>query len=191
MAPRGLYQRGLSQAERWALHRSQLIRATAETLNQRRSAHVPRAVQLAGKGRNTFYAHFANLEQATRAVESSAATLVAGRVEAGLRASVGPRELLSSVISAWLSAATHAPDLVGAFLSSASSSRCALLARQHLRGALEEARSSGLISGNIDEARLLAAVGCFLALIRIRVEGRAAAEALERVAVEVLLRLFR
>ena len=73
MAPRGLYQRGLSQAERWALHRSQLIRATAEIINQRQSPSVQSVVQLAGKGRNTFYAHFANLEQATRAAASSAA----------------------------------------------------------------------------------------------------------------------
>lgn len=191
MAPRGLYQRGLTQAERWALHRSELIRATAEMINQRQTPSVQSIVQLSGKGRNTFYAHFANLEQATRAVESSAATLVAGRVEAAARTSVAPGERLREVISAWLSAATHAPALVGAFLSSASSSRCALLARQHLRGALEEARRAGVIAGNVDEARLLAAVGCFLALVRIRVEGRAAAEALERVAVEVMLRLFR
>jgi len=191
MAPRGLYQRGLSQAERWALHRSELIRATAEMLNERQTPSVQSIVRRAGKGRNTFYAHFAGLEQATRAVESSAALLVAGRVDGALRSVVAPRERLRGVIAAWLSAASDSPELVGAFLSSASSSRSALLARQHLRGALEEARSAGIIAGAVDEARLLAAVGCFHALVRVRVEGRAAADAIERVAVEMLLRLFR
>lgn len=191
MAPRGLYQRGLSQAERWALHRSELIRATAEVINERAALNVQNIVRRAGKGRNTFYAHFASLEQATRAVESSAAMMVAGRVERALSTSVAPRERLRGVISGWLAAAGEAPDLVGAFLSSASSSRCAVLARQHLRGALEDARRAGMISGVVDEARLLAAVGSFHALVRVHVERRAAADAVERVAVEVLLRLFR
>ncbi|MBK8999479.1 MAG: TetR family transcriptional regulator [Myxococcales bacterium] len=191
MAPRGLYQRGLSQAERWALHRSELIRATAEVLNERAALNVQNIVRRAGKGRNTFYAHFASLEQATRAVESSAAMMVAGRVEGALRHSVAPRERLRGVISGWLAAASESPDLIGAFLSSASSSRCAALARQQLRGALEDARSAGVFSGVVDEARLLAAVGSFQALVRIHVERRAAADAVERVALEVLLRLFR
>lgn len=191
MAPRGRYQRGLSQAERWALHRSELIRATAEVLNERAALNVQNIVRRAGKGRNTFYAHFASLEQATRAVESSAAMMVAGRVEGALRRSVAPRESLRGVISGWLAAASEAPDLIGAFLSSASSSRCAALARQQLRGALEDARSAGVFSGVVDEARLLAAVGSFQALVRVHVERRAAADAVERVALEVLLRLFR
>ncbi len=191
MAPRGLYQRGLSQAERWALHRSELIRATAEVLNERTALNVQNIVRRAGKGRNTFYAHFASLEQATRAVESSAAMMVAGRVEGALRHSVAPRERLRGVISGWLAVVSEFPDLIGAFLSSASSSRCAALARQQLRGALEDARSAGVFSGVVDEARLLAAVGSFQALVRIHVERRAAADAVERVALEVLLRLFR
>lgn len=191
MAPRGRYQRGLSQAERWALHRSELIRATAEVLNERTALNVQNIVRRAGKGRNTFYAHFASLEQATRAVESCAAMMVAGRVEGALRRSVAPRERLRGVISGWLAAASESPDLIGAFLSSASSSRCAALARQQLRGALEDARSAGVFSGVVDEARLLAAVGSFQALVRIHVERRAAADAVERVALEVLLRLFR
>lgn len=191
MAPRGLYQRGLSQAERWALHRAELIRATAELINERGAINVQNIARRAGKGRNTFYAHFASLEQATRAVESSATMMVAGRVELALRRGVAPRERLRGVISGWLAAAGEAPELIGAFLSSASSSRCAALARQHLRGALEEARAAGMIGGAIDEARLVAAVGSLQALVRAHVERRAAAEVVERIAVEVLLRLFR
>lgn len=115
MAPRGLYQRGLSQAERWALHRSELIRATAEMLNERQTPSVQSIVRRAGKGRNTFYAHFAGLEQATRAVESSAALLVAGRVDGALRTVVAPRERLRGVIAAWLSAASDSPSWWGRF----------------------------------------------------------------------------
>lgn len=191
MAPRGQYQRGLSQAERWALHRSALIRATAEVLSERATLNVDSVVKRAGKGRNTFYAHFANLEQATRAVESSAAMLVAARVDAALRTAVTPRDRLRQVVAAWLSATHEAPELIGAFLSSVGSSRCAALARQQLRNALEDARRAGLITGVVDEARLLAGVGSFQALVRIHLEGRATAEVLERVAVDVLLRLFR
>jgi AcrR family transcriptional regulator len=190
VAPRGLYQRGLSPAERWALHRSELIRATAEVINDRTALNVQNIVRRAGKGRNTFYAHFASLEQATRAVESSAALMVAGRVDTALRSTATPRERLRGVISGWLAAASDSPNWSN-FLSSASSSRCAVLARQQLRSALEDARRVGLITGVVDEARLLAAVGSFHALVRVHVERRAAADAVERVAVVVLLRLYR
>jgi AcrR family transcriptional regulator len=191
VAPRGQYQRGLTQAERWALHRSELIRATAELINERTSLNVQNIVRRAGKGRNTFYAHFASLEQATRAAESSAAMLVAGRVEAALRSAATPRERLRAVISGWLAAGSESPELVGAFLSSVSRSRCVALARAHLRGVLEDARAAGTISGLVDEARLLAAVGSFHALVRVHVERRAPAEAVQRVTEELILRLFR
>lgn len=190
MARRGQYQRGLSQAERWALHRSELILATAEVMNERASVNVQNIVRRAGKGRNTFYAHFASLEQATRAVESSAATLVAGRVQSGSGAA-RPLDRLRRVIAGWLAAAAESPALIGAFLSSASSARSLLLAREHLKNALEDARAAGLVGGAVDEARLLAAVGSLHALVRIQVERRAEREAVERVAVEILLRLFR
>ncbi|MFO0568202.1 MAG: hypothetical protein U0263_21255 [Polyangiaceae bacterium] len=192
MAPRGLYQRGLSQAERWAIHRSELIRSTADAINDdERALNVDSVVRRCGKGRNTFYAHFGSVEQAVRAVETTALQVVTARVQTALSQSPTPRERMRAVTRGWLEAANQAPELMRAFISARVSARAHGLARQQLRSALEDARRIGMISGPIDEARLIAAVGSFLALVRTHVEGRASAEAVERAVLDVLVRVFR
>jgi AcrR family transcriptional regulator len=191
MAPRGRYERRLSPAERWAAHRAALIRATAEAM----SAHDPSAwnvdwvVRRAQKGKNTFYEHFRSMEQATRAVESSASSLIGAHVESRLREAVTPRERLRASIAAWLDANDADPTLFRALL--AAEDRVTVLAWENLSRVLSDARGAGLLSATIDEARMSAAVGAFLALLRANAEGRLPRPEVDRALEDVLLRLFR
>ena len=191
MAPRGRYERRLSPAERWAAHRAALIRATAEAMaeHERATWSVDQVIRRAEKGRNTFYAHFRGLEQATRAVESSAVSLISARVEGLLRAASTPREKLRAVIAAWLSAVEGDTTLFRALLAGAE--RAMGLAWEHLARALEDARDARLISAPLDEARMAAAVGAFLFSIRAYADGRVDRPAVDRTLEDVLLRIFR
>jgi len=192
MSARGRYPRGLSPAERWAKHRAELIRATAiaSAGPDAGAISVDAVVKAAKKGRNTFYAHFGSVEQAIRAVDAAAIRAVSTRSDAALERAATPREKLRAMADSWLEAVDAEPELLLASLSNSPLRRPAL-ARDQLLVVLGEAHAVGLVSGSLDADRVAAAVGAFESVVRRYAEGRMAKEQASRLAVDVLLRIFR
>lgn len=190
MSSRGRYERGLSPAERWGRHRSELIRSAARLTHAApgTSPSVSDIARGANKGRNTFYAHFGSTEQALRAAEAAAVHAVSTRVEAALARAATPREKLRAITEAWLDAAELEPDLVLALLVA---SRRSELSREQLRRVLIEAKQAGIVSEPIERERLEATAGALEALVRSYATGVSRREDVERRAVDVVLRIFR
>jgi AcrR family transcriptional regulator len=153
-------------------------------------ATVEAIARAAQRGRNTFYAHFASVEQAFRAVEAAAIRAVAARAEGALAAAVTPRQKLRGLAEAWLDAAEEEPEMVLALLAS-NGPRRAELAREQLARALADAREAGAISQPLDEPRVVAATGVLEALVRLYAERRLERDAAATLLVDVVLRVFR
>src|SRR5215510_886552 len=86
MPARGQYDRSLAPAARWAEHRAELVQAAADEIVEAGATviTVDRVVRRASRGRNTFYAHFRDVEQVLRAVEASVLSRVSAAVDAHL-----------------------------------------------------------------------------------------------------------
>lgn len=192
MTRRGRYPRGLNPAERWARHRSELIRGTAKaTLESADGAlSVHSIARCSEKGRSTFYAHFAGVEQALRAVEATASAAIAARAEPLLARASTPREKLRALAEAWLAAVDAEPELLAAMLRSADA-RWLRTLRDQLEVLLDEARHAGLVSSPPDRERAIAAAGAFGALVRHYAEGQLGRERAATELVDVTLRIFR
>jgi AcrR family transcriptional regulator len=193
MSARGRYDRQLGPAQRWAQHRTELIRATAACMNELPAPElsVEHIVKRAEKGRNTFYAHFSGLGEATRAVESTALRSIQQHADTALARAWAPRERIQSLVNAWLDAAEADPELFRAALSLGAGARARDLARRQLAAVIAEARAVGVVSRPPDEPRVTAAVGAVTAVVQARLEARTSREAATLTLTDALLRLFR
>jgi AcrR family transcriptional regulator len=190
--PRGQYDRGLGAAERWARHRAELVRATAAAAVEPETGalSVDAVVRRAGKGRNTFYAHFSGLGEAVRAVDSTVAHAVGQRVDAALVRAVTPGARLHALVSAWLEVARAEPVLMRAALSN-DDGRCPELAKKQLASVIWAAERDGLVSRSPDELSLAAGVGALFGVVRATFGRPEPRERVVRSAVDILMRIFR
>jgi AcrR family transcriptional regulator len=157
---------------------------------------VDRVVKRASRGRNTFYAHFRDVDQVLRAVESSVLSRVAAAVELRLADALNAEERLSALANGWLDVSDANPTSFRAMLLVGApqgrvSSRARDLLRQELRRVLDDPRLAGVISAPLDELRLVAVGGAWDGVLRMYVEQRPTRESIVRILVDTTLRAFR
>jgi AcrR family transcriptional regulator len=158
--PRGRYDRRESRAMRLARQRELLLDATAVAFAQSREPSVEDVVALSGMGKNTFYAHFKDLNGAADAVvDALVARLDArlGSALAGVRTPVARlRALCETLVEGVGERRGHSlvalrPQYIdGAW----TSSRLGEWLRGQLRRACSEARRDGLFALELEEPRL-------------------------------------
>ncbi|MEB2314193.1 MAG: TetR family transcriptional regulator [Sorangiineae bacterium] len=173
---RGRYDRAASADERCHAQRERLLLATLTAFAAAPPAPtVTDVVRRAGVGRNTFYAHFADLDAALLA----AAAIVTGDVELRVRRALGdirtPLERLRELARAWLAALLRHPRVARALLMPrlVEGSR----ARSHLGESFRV-----LLTEVIEAARADAAVGARASAERVSAMSAAA----EHVALDAL-----
>ncbi len=189
MPSRGRYDRHQSKAERWAEHRNQLIHAAADCFAAGEKLTVDSVRARAVAGRNTIYAHFPDLDQLLRAVQSAAVALVSRRVSLALDAANTPNEALRGLVRAWLDAVDEEPALVFALVSDPS--RIDELIEEQVRRGLAPALRERLISQVLEDTRIAAVGGALGACVRRYLRRRIGKEDLIAVMVDVFLRAFR
>lgn len=200
MSPgRGQYDRQLSPAARAAHQRAALLRATSELLTRLAPGElsVARIVEQAGAGRNSFYLHFRDVEQAVRAVEAAVIRAASRDVDAALGRARAPGERLRALAEAWLDFADQEPDAMNVLLSTGHrprSSRVPTLT-QVLQGqlarVLSAAHEDGATSLEPRGCRLAAASGAVEGLLRRHAETHGARAETVSTLVDVVLRAFR
>jgi AcrR family transcriptional regulator len=176
-------------SERWADHRARLIRAAADAFAAGERLTVDAVRARAGAGRNTVYAHFPDIDQLLRAVQSSAVSSVTRRVAAALEMSRTPVEALRSVVRAWLDTVDAEPTLMTALIQDPA--RVDELLEEQLRRTLASARRDGVISQPLDETRVTLAAGALGAGVRRYLRQRIGRDELVVTFVDVVLRAFR
>jgi AcrR family transcriptional regulator len=163
--PRGCYDRQLTPEQRAAAHRDRLLRATAaavEHVGTRERPSVGVITSAAGTGRNTFYAHFRDVDAAEQAVLSRLLLELNERFEQHVSETRSPLEALRALLVPWVDAIDARRDLApAAFRISTRErrgglSRIATQLRQHLRRTSAAARRQGALTTTADELRLLA-----------------------------------
>ena len=193
---RGRYDRSQSPQERASEQRRRLIEATAHVVATG-SASVHAISAVSQTGRNTFYAHFRDVTQATDAVVTSVVERLHAEAESALARAVTPLETIRAIVSAWLDAL--GADIVlarGAFAAAAAErrgglSRIGTQLRNHLRRAAAEARRHGALSTPADELRLLAAAAACEALLAWYVDHPDSREDVRELGADLLVRALR
>jgi len=150
----------------------------------------------AGRGRNTFYAHFRDVDQVLRAVESSVLSRVAAAVEVARVEQTEVAERLAALARVWIDAADANPSAFRAMLLVGApqgrvTSRARDVLSQELRRVLADATDVGAISVPIDELRLAAVAGLWDGALRVYVERRMTSELVVDALVDATLRTFR
>jgi AcrR family transcriptional regulator len=148
------------------------------------------AVRLrAGAGRNTVYAHFPDIDQLLRAVQSSAVSAITKRVNLALESARTPLEALRALSRSWLETVDEEPALMNALVR--DSARVDALFEEQLRRTLTAAQRDRVISQALDETRLALASGVLEAGVRRYLRRRAGRDELVNVLTDVVLRVFR
>lgn len=176
-------------AERWAEHRSRLIRAAADAFAAGERLTVDSVRARAGAGRNTVYAHFPDIDQLLRAVQSTAVSAVTKRVSMAIDSARTPMEALRGLARAWLEAVDAEPTLMNALVR--DQARVDALLEEQLRKTLGPARRDGVISQPLEETRISLAAGVLEAGVRRYLRRRSSREELVNLLVDVVLRAFR
>ena len=189
---RGQYDRTLSQAERWARQRADVLDAVALCAPDRRTASVTAACRRARVGRNTFYAHFRDFAQARRVAEERGENELGLAVRRALADRNTPRALLTGLCSAWIQTLASDPRarlLLAEPEDETARTRFAVVIEPMLAEVVERARRDGALSKSADGFRLTAATGALEEIAQ-----RAAPDTVESAtdaAVDALLRIFR
>jgi AcrR family transcriptional regulator len=176
-------------AERWAEHRLRLIHAAADAFAAGERLTVDTVRARAGAGRNTVYAHFPDIDQLLRAVQSAAVSAVTKRVAVALESARTPMEALRGLARAWLETVDAEPTLMNALIHDAV--RVDALFEDQLRRTLAPARRDGVISQPLDESRIGLAAGVLEAGVRRYLRRRSGRDELVSLLVDVVLRAFR
>lgn len=116
---RGRYDRSLSRVERQAAQRRRLVAAAALALEEIGAANltVTDVVRRAKMGRNTFYAHFDNLDDVVGEVREQAIDALLAPVLDAIERARTPVERLRALAAGWLTAAAGEPVFARAALS--------------------------------------------------------------------------
>jgi AcrR family transcriptional regulator len=197
--PRGRYDRRKAPAQRQAEHTARLVAAAVSAVSSRGRAQVTVSdlVHRARVGRNTFYAHFRDLDVALARAEDQALEVVWRRTSEALAVAYTPIEKLRAIARGWLDALSSEPELMRVLLQAPSRTegwaltRAGEALRQLLRAALADARRSGVLSIRPDELRLLGAAATLEALARRYLDRGAERDELESTMVDLVLRAFR
>lgn len=176
-------------AERWADHRTRLIRAAADAFAAGERLTVDAVRARAGAGRNTVYAHFPDIDQLLRAVQSTAVSAVTKRATAAIDSARTPLEGLRGLARAWLETVDAEPTLMNALIR--DQARVDALFEEQLRKTLAPARRDGVISQPLEETRINLAAGVLEAGVRRYLRRRAGRDELVNLLVDVVLRTFR
>jgi len=176
-------------SERWAEHRSRLIRAAADAFAAGERLTVDSVRARAGAGRNTVYAHFPDIDQLLRAVQSTAVSAVSRRAAVAFEASRTPVEALRSLVRAWLDTVDADPTLMSALVQDPA--RVDELCEEQLRRSLGPAQRDGVLSQPLEDARVSAMAGALGAGVRRYLRRKSGREEVITTLVDVVLRAFR
>jgi AcrR family transcriptional regulator len=153
-------------------------------------------IALAGVGRNTFYEHFSDAEDALRAVQREAARALARALDDAFVTARTPVERLRALSLAWLTTVAGEPA-ARALLHAADGPRSPRAELRHhverlLASVVAEARAAGRASLAPDRVRIAAVGGAFEQVAREVVDDPAAPRAeVAEVLVDLVLRSFR
>jgi AcrR family transcriptional regulator len=172
--PRGCYDRQLTPEQRVAEHRERLLLATAVAVERAPPNESPSVAEIgsgAGAGRNTFYSHFRDVNDAEQAVLGRVITQLNERVERHVIETRAPLDALRSLVVPWTDAIDASRLLAPAAFRISTRERRGGLSRigsqlrQHLRRTSAAARREGALSTTADELRLLAVAATAEALL--------------------------
>jgi AcrR family transcriptional regulator len=189
---RGQWNRALSRAERRALERTRIVESIARVSRGHRAPTLSQIIDGAGIGRNTFYDHFVDVDEALAAADSESLDAARSAIAAAVAHARTPIERLRSVARAWIGVAATHPGLAIAVRRVGVGSDETLGLDALLREILDEARAAGAIGRSPDTVRVRCVVGVFEAAARLA--GGADPDFLEKIAetvADLTLRGFR
>ncbi len=192
---RGQHDRLLPRLERSHQQRRRLLRAVAISFAQPGAATVQSVVKIAGVSRNTFYEHFANIEQALAEAAEFAGGLLeralAHRLEAERTPVARFRALVSESVG-WLQREKGWAEILARKPGGGAApnhSELGKVLQKTLRSCLTSAWRDMRLQGNIRPVRLVAAVVSLEELLRLYAHAKPEPE-LEDEIVAVLVGLF-
>lgn len=197
LAPgRGQHDRLLPRLERSQQQRRRLLRAVAISFSQPAGATVQSVVKAAGVSRNTFYEHFANIEQALAESAQFAGGLLEDALVLRLEAERTPvarfRALVSECFAwlrreqAWVEILGWKPTANGAATNLTELGRAL---QKTLLSCLESAWRDMRLQGNVHPVRLVAAVVALEELLRLYAHAKIEPDVEDEI-VAVLVGLF-
>jgi AcrR family transcriptional regulator len=173
----GRWDRSLSAARRRESQRADILQATARVLAGGGAPTVTQIVEAARVGRNTFYEHFEDAEDAVEEALDESRSRVLAAIDGAASASPTPLDRVRGIARAWLGAVLADPGLTAALLErggAPSVVRAKLVGdlTRRLSAVILDARAKGAVSLGPDALRLSCAVSAFegAALVLLRSE---------------------
>lgn len=164
-------------------------------MSEPRAPSVQTILERAPVGRNTFYAHFRDSEEALDEARWQGKLALDAALSRRAEGIHTPREKLRALVAAWVEVAHERADFVAAlFLLGETRPGPLAAARAALERALgpilREARGAGTIGSPPDDLRMQIVLGAFESAARLAVEGRDRRRIAEVLA-DVVLRALR
>jgi AcrR family transcriptional regulator len=195
---RGRWDRSVPGDRRHEIHRRRLLDATrAAVAAGGGPATATQVVGLAGVGRNTFYEHFENVEDAVGAAYRETLDEIRQAIEDAVGDARTPIEGLRALTTAWLAAAPRHSGALLAALSGGDRERGARAALRHdledqLWSVLASARAAGAVGIRVEPVRLACIAGAFeRAAADVADDGETDVARVAETLVDVTLRAFR